>query len=450
MPSLRFSDITSICDQQHILRAIKVTLTFLHLCEHWCRSNTTTHEEREMLSFKNIKTQAVALSIAGTFSLASFLGPVSSTASAATNFAPTPSFENATLDNHWTTQLNGTNSVFAWNSSFGHDGNRSVTILGSKPGNKGWPGFQTTEAIPVDPQKEYVFSAWNHSNSGSQGSPWMDIAIYNSAGKYVGGVSTGTSSVLKASNEWHKQILNFKPAALGQYFPDISSVKLGLRLSLNYDVVGYPEGKKTGITYDQVSFESRTREPAGFHSQNPKRPSRDRTNCMGLPATIIGTQGNDILHGTSGNDVIVGLGGNDTVYGNGGNDIICGGDGDDRLMGMDGYDRIFGENGNDRISGGEGLDYLLGGAGDDIIFGGNGDDLIRGGAGKDQLYGSAGNDRITGGYHNDGIKGGAGDDRLSGNDGVDRLDGGEGSDYLDGGAEIDGCINGETYVSCGT
>ncbi|HEY0398453.1 MAG TPA: hypothetical protein VGF00_08705, partial [Acidimicrobiia bacterium] len=40
--------------------------------------------------------------------------------------------------------------------------------------------------------------------------------------------------------------------------------------------------------------------------------------CLGLPATIVGTMGNDVLNGTPGNDVIIGLGGDDTINGLGG------------------------------------------------------------------------------------------------------------------------------------
>jgi Ca2+-binding RTX toxin-like protein len=92
--------------------------------------------------------------------------------------------------------------------------------------------------------------------------------------------------------------------------------------------------------------------------------------CFGMPATIVGTAGNDALRGTPGNDVIVGLAGNDVIDGRGGDDLICGGDGNDVLRGG---------LGNDMIDGGEGDDILWGGAGDDLIEGGphvNGDRCI--------------------------------------------------------------------------
>lgn len=85
--------------------------------------------------------------------------------------------------------------------------------------------------------------------------------------------------------------------------------------------------------------------------------------CAGIEATIVGTDGDDIIMGTTGNDVIVGLGGNDTIRGLDGNDVICGGDGNDVLFGGNGDDRLFGEAGNDVLIGEAGVDTLSGGAG---------------------------------------------------------------------------------------
>src|SRR4051812_15572614 len=47
--------------------------------------------------------------------------------------------------------------------------------------------------------------------------------------------------------------------------------------------------------------------------------------CRGVPATIVGTPGDDVIQGTSGDDVIVAGAGNDFISGNGGDDLICGG-----------------------------------------------------------------------------------------------------------------------------
>ncbi len=120
----------------------------------------------------------------------------------------------------------------------------------------------------------------------------------------------------------------------------------------------------------------------------------DNPTCNGLAATIIGTNGDDVIVGTNKADVIVTFGGNDTITGGNGADVICSGFGDDV------------------IDGGNGKDYIDAGAGDDVVDGGNGKDVIFGGA----------------------------DD--------DYLDGGKGKDDIDGGDGIDTCVNGPNVVAC--
>jgi Ca2+-binding RTX toxin-like protein len=168
--------------------------------------------------------------------------------------------------------------------------------------------------------------------------------------------------------------------------------------------------------------------------------------CDGLPATIVGTPGDD---------VIVGLAGVDDIHGNGGNDTICGGPGNDNLVGQDGDDHLFGNDGNDRIYGLDGEDYVEGGDGDDVIYGGNdndslhgnaGDDRLKGEAGVDEVDGDEGNDTVQGGDDNDLLYGGPNDDRLYGGNGNDTMLGGDGynvyyggpgDDTITGGADID-------------
>jgi hypothetical protein len=98
-------------------------------------------------------------------------------------------------------------------------------------------------------------------------------------------------------------------------------------------------------------------------------PAAQGPTCDGLPATMVGTEGPNLLNGTTGNDVIVGLGGNDVIYGLGGDDVICGGEGNDTLQGGPGDDRLLGEGGNDRLTGGGGSDVCVGGAGANTLTG---------------------------------------------------------------------------------
>ena len=113
-------------------------------------------------------------------------------------------------------------------------------------------------------------------------------------------------------------------------------------------------------------------------------PAQPPVLCNGLPATIVGTDGNDYLVGTPGNDVIHGLAGNDTIFGLGGDDIICGGPGRDKLYGNSGNDKPFGGAGNDVLKGGRGRDRLFGQSGNDVMAGGSGFDRCAGGSGTDK------------------------------------------------------------------
>jgi Ca2+-binding RTX toxin-like protein len=220
--------------------------------------------------------------------------------------------------------------------------------------------------------------------------------------------------------------------------------------------------------------------------------------CDGRRATIVGTDGNDVIQGTEKSDVIWAGPGDDTVYGGLGNDIICGGPGDDLIHGGRGNDwieggagtdRVFGDLGDDHVSGGPGnQDEVSGGLGIDTVNGGPGnEDLVRGdygydrmdggpgsgdiasfstavagrkgsgvwvslpqhkalGDGHDRLFrfesieGSAFHDTLIGDAHPNVIIGGPGNDTIKGGGGRDTLNGGQGTDH---------CHGGPTRISCG-
>jgi Ca2+-binding RTX toxin-like protein len=115
----------------------------------------------------------------------------------------------------------------------------------------------------------------------------------------------------------------------------------------------------------------------------PTLPSGASATCKGVPATIIGTEGNDVRTGSPGRDVIVALGGNDSLSGLAGKDVICGGPGKDTLKGGKGKDTLLGQKGKDTLKGGGGKDTLLGQKGKDTLKGGGGKDLCKGGKGND-------------------------------------------------------------------
>lgn len=220
--------------------------------------------------------------------------------------------------------------------------------------------------------------------------------------------------------------------------------------------------------------------------------------CDGHRATIVGTDGNDVIHGTDKADVIWGGPGNDTIYGGLGNDIICGGPGNDLIHGGrgndwieggPGTDRVFGDLGDDHVSGGPGnRDEVSGGLGIDTVNGGPGnEDIVRGDYGYDRMDGGPGKGdiasfstavagkkgsgvwvslpqhRAIGDGHDrlfrfESIEGSAFHDTLIGNKqsnviiggpGNDTIIGGGGHDELNGGQGDDSCRGGPVRISCG-
>jgi uncharacterized repeat protein (TIGR01451 family) len=118
--------------------------------------------------------------------------------------------------------------------------------------------------------------------------------------------------------------------------------------------------------------------------------------CRGVPATIVGTGGNDALVGTTARDVIAAFGGDDSIASLSGRDLVCAGRGSDRVGAGSAADRVFGGAGKDRLLGRGGPDVLRGGAGGDILKGNAGNDRLRGGSGTDRCVGGAGADSIRG------------------------------------------------------
>ena len=147
------------------------------------------------------------------------------------------------------------------------------------------------------------------------------------------------------------------------------------------------------------------RPDAGDEPGGADRPAPDdAVTCNGLVATIVGTEGDDVLTGTAGPDVIAALGGDDVVRGLGGDDVICGGPGKDHLSGGRGRDMLFGQSGRDVVKGGKGRDELVGGRGRDRLFGQSARDRLSGGPGRDLLDGGSAKDTCTGGKGRDTLR----------------------------------------------
>lgn len=162
----------------------------------------------------------------------------------------------------------------------------------------------------------------------------------------------------------------------------------------------------------------------------------------GIPETLLGNHGDDVITCLDGASSINGNDGNDTIVAGAGNDSINGEDGDDSIDGGDGDDIIIGHDGDDTIDAGAGNDDVTGGDGDDLITGNAGLDTLNGMMGADSIDGGDGNDSLLGGAGADLLSGGLGDDAVAGNEGTDTLLGGDDNDLLDGGDDAD-TIQGE-------
>ncbi len=179
-------------------------------------------------------------------------------------------------------------------------------------------------------------------------------------------------------------------------------------------------------------------------------------NCLGLPVTIVGTAGNDVLSGTAGVDVMHGLAGDDFLYGLDSNDVLCGGSGNDYLDGGNQNDKLHGGPGDDALNGAAGTSdwaiyrdspagvsvHLMGGLSPDGF--GTNDTLDN----VENLEGSGYNDLLEGNDVPNRIIGRAGDDMIWGLNGNDNLDGSAGFDSINGGAGGADACSGEALVNC--
>jgi len=211
--------------------------------------------------------------------------------------------------------------------------------------------------------------------------------------------------------------------------------------------------------------------------------------CHGRVATIVGTDGDDVLHGTAKRDVVWAGRGDDKIYGNLGNDLLCGGPGSDLVHGgrgndvVDGgagdRDRAIGDLGDDKVLGGTGdYDEVAGDLGIDVVNGGPGDyDLVHGDYGWDRMSGGAGKGdiasfatNVAGGkgagvwaslrahkargdghdklFKFEALEGSAFGDTLIGNKSANTIDGGPGDDTIIGGGGRDRLIGGQGSDGC--
>jgi uncharacterized repeat protein (TIGR01451 family) len=154
--------------------------------------------------------------------------------------------------------------------------------------------------------------------------------------------------------------------------------------------------RQIGKISNTASVKGEEKDSVGANNKATAITSVIAMTCRGVPATMIGTAGDDTITGTGGRDVIVAFGGDDTIASLAGRDLVCAGSGDDYIGAGSAADRVFGGAGRDRLLGRGGPDVLKGNAGNDILKGNRGADRLRGGPGFDRCRGGAGMDSIRG------------------------------------------------------
>ena len=227
-----------------------------------------------MLSVKSVKTQAVALALAGTVALSSVLGSGVASASPP-NLVQNASFEATQLAkgggtlavDGWT--KNGASFVYACNAwqcyeepemvmdefkiNLPADGVNILFMHNQGGKGVGLAGVMTEDIIPIDTAKEYEFQASYFTIPGYEGSPWMSIVLYDSNEKAFLRVGTGGMTAKAPGwNNWHTVTFKFNAASYLAEYPDLAGVRLELRQGLGK----YNEDKPTMVAFDDVKFET--------------------------------------------------------------------------------------------------------------------------------------------------------------------------------------------------
>ncbi|MDQ3351730.1 MAG: S8 family serine peptidase, partial [Actinomycetota bacterium] len=283
---------------------------------------------------------------------------------------------------------------------------RRINVLDAATATVNNNDFASPEILPANPGagfNDFDFTVCSDTEPGEPGPFGLDNGIWYSWTPAATGTATiSTDDGGGNVTTFDTTLAVYTGGSLGtlEVVASDDDSGVGLRSLVNVPVNG-------GTTYRiKVDGFGAANGLMNLHLENGPPPT-----CGGLPATLVGTGGNDVLNGTPGNDVIVGLAGDDTINGNGGNDHLCGDAGNDTIKGGIGVDLVLGGADSDAISGGPGDDTLVGNPG-----GGSVDDLgdhIVGGSGNDFIDGWVGDDLLEGGTGNDSLRGEAGSDKVS-------------------------------------
>jgi Ca2+-binding RTX toxin-like protein len=203
-----------------------------------------------------------------------------------------------------------------------------LRVIRTKDGGRSWSGLgiSTPDVTPPNPSGLQTIPARVPIGSGDY------IGLETPGGGSIrAGITTGGASLDLLSGDTFPK----NGSTIG---PDAALPDAGVALQATLE----PDADRDGF-----GDESQDRSRNGAKLPAACSPSR---------ATIVGTNGPDVLVGTHGRDVILGLSGNDRIRGLGGPDVICAHDGADLIKGGAGRDLLIDGPGSDRVIGGAGRD----------------------------------------------------------------------------------------------
>ena len=121
-----------------------------------------------------------------------------------------------------------------------HAGNFALFSQASSAANRGWPGWQGRR-YAVTPGRTYVLRAWAVSPDGANA--WLDLGLYDRAGAWLGGRSTGCSRE-RPGQKWQLLELRYVNDK-----PGVTSIRPALLHCLNHT-----KGRSTTLFFDDVSL----------------------------------------------------------------------------------------------------------------------------------------------------------------------------------------------------
>ncbi len=159
------------------------------------------------------------------------------------NLINNPSFEEnpVTTATTWEVETRGTNLAAQWSSMQSKIGDYSLELYASAKGNQGWPGWFTTDLIPIEEGSQYVFRAWAITADGADA--WVSIDLFDTSGQKTTSVTSGCIDI--PVDTWTAA----QVVVLPERTEGITHVRLGMQQCL-----ASTEGNVTHLFYDEVFF----------------------------------------------------------------------------------------------------------------------------------------------------------------------------------------------------